>query len=334
VKVLFFSSVISICAAVSFSTFATTELKPIVDSKDLVEQLVKEYQFEREFVNQTLSKAKVNQKIIKLMSKPAEGLPWYKYRNIFLKSKRIDLGVEFLNKHSEVLAEAEKKYGVPAEIITAIIGVETYYGRQKGGFNVLDALYTLGYYYPEEKANRDKRAKFFRKELVNFFNLSRQQNWDMLEIKGSYAGAMGYGQFMPSSYLAYADDFELDGKIDLFENPHDAIVSVANYFKKHGWQQGKAVALPIERDSVKNSAQESLKLTESAMTFAGVVKLPEQLDGDSKAGLFAFDASEDNLDHLLVFDNFYAITRYNHSKLYARAVWELSQEIKSKANLK
>ncbi len=330
-KRFLFSSIFAVIATLPANqAMANSSLQPIEPQQKLIDSLVNEHQFERQFIEQTFANAKPNQRIITLMSKPAEGKPWHQYRNIFLKSKRIEQGKVFLQEHQAILHEAEEKYGVPPEVITAIIGVETYYGRQKGSFNVFDALYTLGYYYPESKPNRERRSKFFRKELVNFLNLARQQNWDITKVQGSYAGAMGYGQFMPSSYLSYARDYELDGRIDLFENPKDAIVSVANYFKAHGWQAGKAVAQPFESQKASELAQSSLKLKHPVLDFAQHTKLPEAISATTKAGVFAFDKDADQQEYLLAFDNFYTITRYNHSRLYARAVWELAEAIKSK----
>lgn len=327
-RFLFTSILTAMAAMLACEVTASAKVQPIEPQQLMIESLVNEHNFERAAIEKMFAQAKPNQKIIKLMSKPAEGKPWYEYRNIFLKPKRIKQGKEFLQKHKAILEQAEQEYGVAPEVVTAIIGVETYYGRQKGGFNVFDALYTLGYYYPESKPNRERRAQFFRKELVNFLNLARQQNWDIAQVKGSYAGAMGYGQFMPSSYLAYARDYEMDGRIDLFENPKDAIVSVANYFKAHGWQSGKPVAQPFDSKTAKEFAQSSLRLERPVLDFAEHTQLPETISASTKAGVFAFETDANNHDYLLAFDNFYTITRYNHSRLYARAVWELAEAIK------
>jgi membrane-bound lytic murein transglycosylase B len=302
--------------------------KPIVDPKTVINELVEKYQFDRTYVEASFAELKPNQKIIKLMTTPAEGKPWYKYRPIFLQDKRISEGVKFMQEHKSTLDKVSSETGVPAEIITAIIGVETYYGRIKGNFSVLDALYTLGFHYPSKKSNRNKRAAFFRKELVHYFRLAKEQDWDITAIKGSYAGAMGYGQFMPSSYNAYAKDFENDGRKNLIGNPRDAIASVANYFIAHGWQKDMPVAELLLVNTKHSRTQKSLKLKQDAKTFVDISSTVKTLPAKHKAGVFSYDSSETAKDQLLAFENFYTITRYNHSSMYARVVWELSQELK------
>jgi membrane-bound lytic murein transglycosylase B len=302
--------------------------KPIVDPKVLMNELVEKHQFDRDYIEASFANLKPNQKIIKLMTTPAEGKPWFKYRSIFLQDKRINEGVKFMQEHKSTLDKVSSETGVPPEIITAIIGVETYYGRIKGNFSVLDALYTLGFHYPSKKSNRDKRAAFFRKELVHYFKLAKEQDWDITAIKGSYAGAMGYGQFMPSSYNHYAKDFENDGRKNLIANPKDAIASVANYFIAHGWQKDLPVAELLPVNTKHSRTQKSLKLKKLASTFSDVSATAKKLPLKHKAGIFSYDSSDTAKDQLLAFENFYTITRYNHSSMYARVVWELSQKIK------
>jgi membrane-bound lytic murein transglycosylase B len=310
------------------ATSAVKTSKPIVDPKTLINELVEKHQFERAYVEASLANLKPNQKIIKLMTTPAEGKPWFKYRPIFMQDKRINEGVKFMQEHKSTLDKVTSETGVPSEIITAIIGVETYYGRIKGNFSVLDALYTLGFHYPSKKSNRVKRAAFFRKELVHYFKLAKEQDWDITAIKGSYAGAMGYGQFMPSSYNHYAKDFENDGRKNLIANPRDAIASVANYFIAHGWQKGLPVAEVLPVNTQHSRAQKSLKLKQQVGAFFDVSVMAKTLPAKHKAGIFSYDASETKKEQLLAFENFYTITRYNHSSMYARVVWELSQKIK------
>ncbi len=201
----------------------------------MVDELVAEEGFDRQELMKVFAQAQRKDSILEAIARPAEKTkPWYQYREIFLNEKREQQGVEFFNQHRATLLRAEREFGVPAEIIVAIIGVETSYGRVAGSYRVLDALSTLAFDYPP-------RSPFFTAELKDFLILTRDQGMDPTDLMGSYAGAMGYGQFMPSSYRNYAIDFDHDGKIDIWENPVDAIGSVANYFKQHGWRQGDVV---------------------------------------------------------------------------------------------
>ncbi|GAA5219218.1 lytic murein transglycosylase B [Corallincola platygyrae] len=293
----------------------------IPTTDEFAQKLADKHQFDAAQISQTLAKANKNQKILDAIARPWEGKPWYQYRPIFIKQERIDKGVEFWSQHADALARAEETFGVPAEVIVAIIGVETYYGKHKGVYPVLDALYTLGFYYP-------KRAKFFRSELEHFFILSREEGWDMTEPKGSYAGAMGLGQFISSSYRHYAIDFDGDGKRDLFTNPTDAIGSVANYFAEHGWKAGQPVAYPVSvsGSNYKSLIEKPLKPKHSvAELAANGVDLPASpLPNPVK--LLEFEL-ENGHEYWASAHNFYVITRYNHSPLYAMAVYQLSQKI-------
>ncbi len=261
-------------------------------------------------------------RIIELISRPAEGKPWHAYRPIFVNAQRIDGGVKFWREHASALRRAEQQFGVPASIIIAIIGVETRYGGNTGGFRVFDALATLAFDYP-------KRAAFFRKELENYLVMSRDEAMDPLRLKGSYAGAMGLPQFMPSSYRAYAVDFDEDGRRNLFSDPTDAIGSVANYFVKHGWQPGAPVVIPA---TVRGHAWEDMlskdlkpQYTLNELKAAGVTAL-KPAPGASQAALLEYDAGEEP-EYWLGLNNFYVITRYNRSPLYALAVYQLSEAI-------
>ncbi len=276
-------------------------------------------------LQQALEQAKKQPKIIEAITRPWEAKPWYQYRQLFLTDARINQGVEFWEKNEAALAKASAQYGVPMEVITAIIGVETSYGRNMGSWKVLDALYTLGFYYP-------RRATFFRKELGHFIELSQEQGWPLTQPLGSYAGAMGLGQFIPSSYQAYAVDFDGDGKRDLFGNTEDAIGSVANYFAKHHWQPGKAVeqAVTVSNDeAVKSLLWTGKKLDTSAAQLrqAGV-----QLSNENSThlSLLKLEVAENQWQYYVIHPNFYTITRYNRSPLYAMAVWQLSQELLAK----
>ncbi len=291
-----------------------------------VNKMVNEYGFEASEVNAWLVKAEKQQKIIDAISRPAEKTKeWYEYRNIFIQPERIEKGVAFWEEHKETLERAEKVYGVNAEIIVAIIGVETYYGKHAGTWRVLDALATLGFDYPP-------RASFFAKQLEEYFLLTREQGVALDSLKGSYAGAMGYGQFIPSSYRAYAVDFDKDGKVDIWNNPVDAIGSVANYFKVHKWKKGEPVFAPaiaantFDKNLLNSKKRPSLSVKE--LNEIGFAPKNRNLNQDAKAIPLLY-VSEQGEEYMLGFDNFYCITRYNRSHLYARAVWTLSEKLKA-----
>jgi membrane-bound lytic murein transglycosylase B len=289
-----------------------------------------EHQFNRDEVRQLLNKSKVQESILKAMSSPAERrLEWHGYRKIFLKKNRIQGGIKFWKEHRALLESASKKYGVPPEIIVAIIGVETRYGANTGSYRVLDALTTLGFHFP-------KRAKFFTKELEEFLLLCREEGLNPLEPKGSYAGAMGQSQFISSSYRYYAVDGNGDNKRDLWNSHADIINSIANYFAKHGW---KNIPLITEQTRVKGDAYKTVlskglkpKHTLKALEENNVA-VPSQLAKDTTVKLLELKQKNSN-EYWLAFHNFYVITRYNHSHLYAMAVYQLSQEIKNGMNAK
>lgn len=303
--------------------------KAPTEPKAFAQFMAKEHGFTEDYVTTILSKAKKSQKILDLISSPAEGKDWYEYRPIFIEQSRIKLGVEFLEENKALLEKAEKEFQVPAEIITAIIGVETKYGRIQGNDSVLDALNTLAFHYP-------KRAKFFAGELAEYFVLAREQGWKMEEPKGSYAGAMGMGQFIPTSYRHYTVDFDGDGKINLFKSNADAIGSVANYFKVHGWRMGEPVAEFVDVDESMAAKFENdqlkPKFTIGAMKKAGL-DYQGQADEKDIAGIYHYKQT-DRYDYWLGFHNFYVITRYNRSPMYAMAVYQLSQEIKAEYDVK
>ena len=235
-----FKNCLGLLAGVSISLGALADYSKHPLAADFVDEMVQQHGFTKAEINQWLSKAEKRQPILDAIARPAEkSKTWKEYRPIFIVPMRITNGVAFWNQHREALARAEKEYGVAAEIIVSIIGVETNYGKNTGSWYVIDALSTLAFDYPP-------RAPFFRSELVNYLILTREQKHNPLEFKGSYAGAMGYGQFMPSSYRNFAVDFSGDGFTDIWNNPTDAIGSVANYFKKHGWQTGKTVVVPAK----------------------------------------------------------------------------------------
>ena len=271
------------------------------EANALIDELVNEHGFDKNFVQEVLSNAEKKQKIIDSISKPAEFTwTWDRYKKLFIEEKRIKNGKLFINKNLKTLQRAEKDFGVPKEIITAIIGVETRYGKIQGSYRVIDSLLTLGFDYP-------RRSKFFREELVNFFLLTRENELDILDIKGSYAGAMGYGQFISSSYRAYAIDYDGDEKADLFNSVDDAIGSVANYLYVHGWKREGDIVY----ESFPNNVRKVFNPSSGLSKF-----IPLSFNEDGKALNFIGD------------DNFIAITKYNISHFYAMAVYYLSEELK------
>ncbi len=275
-------------------------------------------------VRAALAQARHQQSIIDAMNRPAEAKPWHRYRPIFLTEPRISQGAAFWSEHAGRLAQLEKQYGVPAEILVAIVGVETGYGRNTGKYAVLDALATLAFDYP-------KRAPFFRKELEQYFLLARDEGIPIASAKGSYAGAMGMPQFMPSSYRQYAVDGDGDGRRDLWGNPDDVLASVANYFARHGWQPGGEVAWPVELgdaarfDGLMNRGRDlKAKTTIGELRQSGL-RLPG--GDDSQPAMLIPLQEEVGEAYWVGLPNFYVITRYNHSAHYAMAVWQLAQAV-------
>jgi len=323
---------------VSLNLQASTP-EPIFDKEAFIEEMVRDHQFSADEIRTKLNNLQPNPQILEAISRPWEAKPWHQYHPIFLTDKRTEKGVAFWEQHAETLQRAEAELGVPAEIIVAIIGVETYYGGYKGKYGVLDALNTLGFYF-------EPRAKFFRKELKEYFILSREEGFNVTELKGSYAGAMGWGQFISSSYRHYAIDFDGDGVRDLLNNPVDAIGSVANYFRKHGWQTGQPVAFPLKNTNAAPQSHSKLQdqgLVSKALPLEHTWQDIQQagfalnhpaaasvtLKPDVQSKLLAFK-QPDSYEYWVALHNFYVITRYNHSPLYAMAVYQLSQNIKAK----
>ena len=288
------------------------------------QQMSARYGFNAESLTATLAQAQRRDTILTTIAKPAEHKPWYVYRPIFMTAERIDAGVRFWTEHAAVLARAEQEHGVPASIIVAIIGVETFYGRNTGNFRVMEALGTLAFHYPP-------RATFFRAELENFFLLARDENLDALTPTGSYAGAMGLPQFMPSSFRNFAVDFDHDGHRDIWRNPDDAIGSVANYLKQHGWVARQAIVMPVMPGTANAAlASDKLELKRTVAQFmAAGVRTFDPVDPELPAVLIAYE-SKDAAEYWLGFKNFYAITRYNRSPKYALAVAQLADAMVQK----
>ncbi len=283
-----------------------------------IDEMVAKHQFKRDELVQVFQRAQYRQSVIDAISTPATIKPWPEYRTAFINAKRINGGLQFWLRHADALQRAEMQYGVPQEIIVALIGVETMYGSNKGRFSVLDALTTLAFDYP-------RRAVFFRGELEQYLLLVREQDFELFKLQGSYAGAMGIPQFMPGSYRRYAVDFSGDGKIDLLHDPVDAIGSVANYLKQYGWLSHEPIAARA------NTGEEGRRLSlaefrAAAGWAASGVPPDRQIVSGKPARLMDFTVAEGK-EFWLAFNNFEVITRYNNSDFYAMSVFQLAEAL-------
>jgi membrane-bound lytic murein transglycosylase B len=332
----------------SSSTFADYSEHP--EAQDIIDTLVKEHGFDRSYVIQILKTAKKQDRILESMSSPAEFTwTWNRYKKLFLEEKRISNGKKFIKENSTLFKRVEDEFGVPKEIITSILGVETRYGKIKGGYRVLDSLATLGFDFP-------RRSKFFKSELIQFFILTRENNLDINTVQGSYAGAMGYGQFISSSYRAYAIDYDGDGYADLFNSVPDAVASIANYLQKHGWKRDGTIVQKVEINKVNKTYkhQTNLKKFIPLQFTEGLEEKYIIKDGDSLLSIAITNHLElqqlttlNNIKnknliksgqtillskpkdiYFIGDDNFIAITKYNRSHFYAKAVYDLSLEFK------
>lgn len=300
------------------------------DVRRFVREFAAENKLNRAELLGLFRRAKHQSSVLEAISRPAERkLTWAEYRAIFVTDTRITAGVKFWQEHEQILLDAEQKFGVPAEIIVAIIGVETRYGKTTGRYPVFDSLVTLGF-------DGKTRRQFFRSELKSFLLLARDEQFDPMAAKGSYAGAMGIPQFISSSYRMYAVDFDGDGRRDLFDSAADAIGSVANYFRRYGWQSGEVVVTPVDviTEEAKTLAvgkgRQGLKpdLTVAEFIAAGV-KPGIDLAADKKAVLLELEQPT-GMEYWLGLKNFYVITRYNKSSMYSMAVYQLAQQIKER----
>lgn len=313
--------------AMSALTVAMADANPDLPpaARAFIADMVRKHAFEQNALSRLFQQVSPQPAILERIAKPAEAKPWHAYRKIFLTEARIQNGVKFWHEHAQVLNWLQDRYGVPADIVVAILGVETGYGQNTGGFGVLEALYTLAFEYP-------KRADFFRGELEAFLLLCREENLDPLQPQGSYAGAMGLPQFMPSSYRRYAVDFDGDGRRDIWRDSNDAIAGVVNYFTAHGWQAGATIVVPATTsgDGYQALLDADLKPHQNLATLrAAGVQTTADLAPDTPVKLLALEQTE-GWDYRLALHNFYVITRYNHSPLYAMAVFELGQAIKAR----
>lgn len=282
--------------------------------EDFIGEMVQRHQFDRSYLEAVFAQARHRQSIIDAMSSPSTRKPWPEYRANVVEPRRIKRGIAFWQQNQDTLARAEQQYGVPAEIVVALIGIETVYGRNTGKFLTLDALTTLAFDYP-------RRADFFRGELEQFLLLVREQKLDLLEVKGSYAGALGMPQFMPGSYRRYAVDFDRDGQANLLTDTDDVIGSVANYLHEYGWQKDGLVAVRSDACDAEDvpcgyadrSGCTGGVATDHAMSDARLLEL----------------TVADGKERWLTFNNFDVITKYNNSSFYAMSVFQLASELRA-----
>jgi len=301
---------------------APNVLRPEIE--EFIGDMVREHGFKRAELRRLFSQVRSRPAIVRAMSAPTTARPWYEFRAHYLDKAYIDGGVLFWEQNSSVLARASREFGVPEEVIVAIIGIETLYGRNMGRTKVIDALATLAFDYPP-------RASFFRSELEQFLLLAREENIDVRKVRGSYAGAMGIAQFMPSSYRKYAIDFDGDGKRDLWGDAADSIGSVANYFWMFGWRAGEPVAVEVDVGDVDIAAQlaagirPSLKVGE--LKQRGIIP-GGAVDDEADVAFFSVE-TETGPQYWLGLWNFYVVTRYNRSVNYAMAVCELARAVRA-----
>lgn len=317
----------SLCLQPSAARAAGGDFLAYEELRGVIDQLERDKVYAPGELDPLFAQVARDEGVLRAIARPAEATKeWKDYYPNFLTPERVQKGVEFWRQYADVLERAEKTYGVPAEMILGILGVETKYGGNKGRNRVVDALATLGFDYPP-------RAPFFRKELREFLVLAKENGLDPLATYGSYAGAMGFPQFMPSSWRSLAVDFDGDGRRDLINNPVDAIGSIANYFKANGWKTGEPVAarariVSQDYDSILNKelstnstleaiAKKGLIPREAGTYLAATPASAIRLQGDNGGEFW------------LGFNNFYVITKYNRSVLYAMAAWQLSQQIKA-----
>lgn len=294
----------------------------------VITKLVEEYGLDKKQVEATLAQAEFSQPVLDAMSKPAEKtLSWYQYRPIFVTDERALKGAKFWLRHKDLIDRIEIEYGVPGEIIVAILGVETRYGTYEGRHRVLDSLTTLA-------ISDFKRNDFFREELIHFLHLADKEKLDPLSLKGSYAGAMGTPQFIASSYLRYAVDGDGDQQRNLWESMPDIVTSVANYFKVHGWQEGQPIIAGILPGELETRAIDTDTLIRPEQPLSSylsqkvswVNQAPQGIGPETKVALLSLQG-QNTVEHYLSFQNFYTITRYNHSPLYAMAVFQLAEKV-------
>lgn len=330
-KQFLLGSLIFVCLF-SFSNrlLAGSGLSQRPDIQAFAKQMQAKHNYDEKELLALFDQIELRPSVITAMQRPYEAKPWHQYRQAFITQARISEGVAFYKKHEATLKKAEQQFGVPAEIITAIIGVETLYGKNTGNHPVFESLATLAFDYPP-------RSKFFSSELEHYLLLTKEQGFDPLALKGSYAGAMGGPQFIASSYRQYAVDYSGSGKKDLLNNWQDIIGSVANYFQKNGWKTAEPIVYTAKANN-KNYApllspktNPSPKYSFAEIKKAGISTQATLADNTAVALIALEETQGESL--WVALNNFYVITRYNHSNLYAMAVYELSEKIKAQLNV-
>lgn len=315
---------LTVLSLLSFSTFSDTAFTQRKDVQFFIKNMVKQHHFNAQQLTATLDQVRLQPQVIESMEKPYEKKSWDVYKSLFLTPKRLKGGLDYWSANQKTLERVQKRYGVPPEIIIAILGVETIYGERQGENRVLDALATLAFNYP-------KRSPYFTKELKEYLLLCREHGVPATQYKGSYAGAMGKPQFMPSSYRYYAVDFNNKGKRDLISNNADSIASIANYFNKHGWKTNEGIAQNAKltgwRFRYIKKNPKTANYTFAQLEKAGVKPITASLNHPNRAALIEF-VSNEGKEYWLAYPNFFVITRYNSSPQYALVVYLLSQQLK------
>ena len=297
-----------------------------VDVQRYIDEQVSTGKFNRPELEAFFANTEHKQNIITIMDKPGTSRPWYQFKTSNVSPKRINDGKVFWRNNQAALTYAAEQYNVPANIIAAIVGIETHYGTNTGSFRLADSLTTLAFDYP-------RRAEFFRGELTEFLLLAKEERRDPFTFKGSYAGAMGMPQFMPSSYRKWAIDLDGDGQRDIWNNAYDVAGSVGNYLKRHGWIAGGKIVVPASVDMMSTKAQAALeentqlKYTVKELKAMGITPL-EYVDDKEKAFVFKLESAPGVYEYYLGLNNFYTIWQYNHSRLYVKAVQEIADGIK------
>ena len=294
--------------------------------EDLIQTMVEEDGYPEDELRAVIGSAAINEKTLELMDRQWEAVPWHKYRNLFINYRRIRNGVEFWDEHEAVLSRAEAEYGVPASIIVSIIGIETHYGKRKGNSNVLDSLVSLTAAYP-------RRSRYFKEELRMFLNLVRRESIEPDSVYGSYAGAIGIPQFMPSSYENHSVDFNGNGTRDLVNEVEDAVGSVANYLVNHGWKEGQAIYSDVQGSLPESALALVGKSAKPRHTVESLISSGARFDSgqaSQKAALVKLTLENGEYRHVIAFNNLYVVTRYNNSINYSMAVTELAEEIEQR----
>lgn len=296
------------------------------DLNSFINKLISENLFSREYLNNFFSKVVFQSSIIDIMNNPSTSVPWYYFIQKNITKEKISDGVDFYIRNEQVLRQVYEKYKVPPEIIIATLGIETNYGKYNGNFNVADSLYTLSFYYP-------RRAKYFQNELKEFLLMVNKNNIDPYLLKGSYAGAMGYPQFMPSSFNKYAKSYNNLEFPDIWNNVSDAIMSIANYYHNQGWTQDDLLIIEVKLKSniLKNIINDKVSLkynTVGKLKKLGLLVPLKKIDDSKKAVLFKLETSPNKYKYYIGLNNFHVIWKYNNSINYVCAVYTMAMKIK------